>query len=355
MTRYEDTCASLRAAPRTWLVTGAAGFIGSHLVESLLALGQRVVGLDNLATGKRENVAAAERAGVDAQTTPGGAFAFVEADINDREAVDHALRGALQGPPVDFVLHQAALGSVPRSIKDPLTSHRANVDGFLQVLLAARDAGVRRFVYASSSSVYGDHPDLPKVEDRIGQALSPYAATKRINEIYAHTFQVNYQMECTGLRYFNVFGPRQDKDGAYAAVIPLWVGRLLRGERCVINGDGETSRDFCYVKTAVQANLLAATGPSSSTDRVYNVACGARTDLRALFASIRDGLAALEPDASRRAALLAQVPEHGPFRAGDVRHSLADVALAREHLGYEPSHDVHAGLAEALRWYRETA
>jgi UDP-N-acetylglucosamine 4-epimerase len=349
VTRLLDVQMQLRARPRTWLVTGAAGFIGSHLVERLLTLGQRVVGLDNLATGHRKNVDAVAGAGHAA----GGAFAFVEADINDRAAVDHALRGALPGPAVDVVLHQAALGSVPRSLRDPWASHRANVDGFLQLLLAVRDAGVRRFVYASSSSVYGDSPDLPKVEDRIGQVLSPYAATKRIDEIYAHVAQQSYGMECVGLRYFNVFGPRQDRDGAYAAVIPVWVARLLRGEPCVIHGDGETSRDFCYVDNAVQANLLAAVAPASATDRVYNVACGDRTELRRLFALLRDGLAALEPDPARRAALQAQQAEHGPFRAGDVRHSLADISLARTHLGYEPSHDVAAGLREALRWYRE--
>jgi UDP-N-acetylglucosamine 4-epimerase len=353
MSRYDDVRAALRATPRTWLVTGAAGFIGSHLVETLLSLGQRVVGLDDFSTGKAENIDAI----APAASSGGGAFSFVRADINDRAAVDRALSTTFG--PVDVVLHQAALGSVPRSIKDPLSSHKANVDGFVNLLWACREAGIQRFVYASSSSVYGDHPDLPKVEDRIGQVLSPYAATKRINEIYAHAFQASYGIQCTGLRYFNVFGPRQDKDGAYAAVIPLWVGRLLRGQGCVINGDGETSRDFCYVKNAVQANLLAATAPSSTTDRVYNVACGARTDLRALFAAIRDGLSDLcaDDDAGRaqRAALLAQQPEHGPFRPGDVRHSLADVSLARDQLGYVPTHDVHAGLFEALRWYREHA
>jgi UDP-N-acetylglucosamine 4-epimerase len=349
MSRYLALCEELRTAPRTWLVTGAAGFIGSHLVETLLGLGQRVVGLDNFATGRRANIEAVQHAGAER----GGAFAFVEADINDAAAVGHALRGALPGAPVDVVLHQAALGSVPRSLKDPWASHRANVDGFLQMLIASRDAGVRRFVYASSSSVYGDSPDLPKTEDRIGQVLSPYAATKRINEIYAHAFQVGYGMECTGLRYFNVFGPRQDREGAYAAVIPVWVARLLRGETCVINGDGETSRDFCYVANAVQANLLAATAPSSTTDRVYNVACGERTELWRLFAHIRDVLMVTEADAAKHTMLSMQTAEFGPFRPGDVRHSLADIKLARTQLGYEPTHNVAAGLGEALQWYRE--
>jgi UDP-N-acetylglucosamine 4-epimerase len=347
MTSFDDACAALRANPRTWLVTGAAGFIGSHLVQTLLGLGQRVVGLDNLSTGKRENI--------DDVATHDGRFAFVLGDINDPQAVSAALKTALPGAPVDVVLHQAALGSVPRSIHDPQASHRANVDGFLAMLLAARDAGIRRFVYASSSSVYGDNAELPKKEDHIGQVISPYAATKRINEIYAHAFQVSYGMECIGLRYFNVFGPRQDKDGPYAAVIPVWVGRLLRSEACTLHGDGETSRDFCYVDNAVQANLLAALAPATSTDRVYNVACGARTNLTTLFAAIRDGLAALESDATKKAQLLAQEPVFGPFRPGDVRHSLADISRAREHLGYAPTHDVHEGLAAALRWYREHA
>jgi UDP-N-acetylglucosamine 4-epimerase len=356
MSVFDDVCAQVRKTPRTWLVTGAAGFIGSHLVEALLHLGQRVVGLDNLATGKRENLAEVMSTGHDR----GGSFVFVEADIQDRVAIDRALTATLG--PVDIVLHQAALGSVPRSIKDPLNTHRTNVDGFLTVLIAARDAAISRFVYASSSSVYGDHPALPKKEDLIGQVLSPYAATKRINEIYAHSFQKSYGLECIGLRYFNVFGPRQDKDGAYAAVIPTWVGRLLRSERCVIHGDGRTSRDFCFVQNVVQANILASLSPSSSTDKTYNIACGRQTTLNTLFSTIRDGLAALEPTetgdhraAARRQALLSQTPDYGPSRTGDVQHSLADISLAREHLGFAPTHDLAAGLTEALRWYREHA
>lgn len=344
MSRYDDVKASLVKDPRTWVVTGAAGFIGSHLVEELLRLNQRVIGLDNFSTGKRENIADVARG------NPG--FTFYEGDINDRGVVDVAVVGA------DYVLHQAALGSVPRSIKDPQATHRANVDGFVTMALGAKDAGVKRFVYASSSSVYGDHPDLPKVEDKIGQALSPYAATKRVDEIYAHAFQLSYGLEFVGLRYFNVFGPRQDKDAAYAAVIPIWVGALLRGRsdpeaRCVINGDGETSRDFCFVKNAVQANLLAATAPYAATDEVYNVACGARTTLTALHALLHEGLteilkatgqAPLSPSSSSG-------PVFGPFRPGDVRHSLADVSKAAKLLGYAPTHDVQQGLAEALSWY----
>ncbi len=338
MTRYDDVKADLEKNPRSWLVTGAAGFIGSHLVEELLALGQRVIGLDNLATGSRDNIADAARGHP--------LFTFHEGDINDRGLVDVAVAG------VDVVLHQAALGSVPRSIQDPQATHRANVDGFVTMLLASKDAGVKRFVYASSSSVYGDHPDLPKVEDKIGQPLSPYAASKRVDEVYAAALQTTYGIECIGLRYFNVFGPRQDKDGPYAAVIPLWVGRLLSGEPCVIHGDGETSRDFCFVKNAVQANILAGVAPSSSVPKheAFNVACGQRTNLATLFALLRDGLVQRgHPE------LATATPTFGPFRPGDVRHSLANVEKAADRLGYAPTHDVAAGLAEALDWYVDHA
>jgi UDP-N-acetylglucosamine 4-epimerase len=337
MSRIVDVSRDLRATPRTWLVTGAAGFIGSHLVETLLGLGQRVVGVDNFATGSRKNL---EAVGVG---RPG--FSFLEGDINDAALMARACAG------VDVVLHQAALGSVPRSLKDPQATHRANVDGFVTTLLAARDAGVKRVVYASSSSVYGDDPNLPKVEDRVGRPLSPYAATKAIDEVYADVFGRSFGLSCIGLRYFNVFGPRQDPNGPYAAVIPVWVSSLLRGEACRINGDGETSRDFCYVANAVQANILAGMAEADAAGRAYNVACGARTTLTALHDLIRDGLAARESDATRRAALLARRPTHGPFRDGDVRHSLADISLARRHLGYEPTHDVAAGLDAALGWY----
>ncbi|MDP2342783.1 MAG: SDR family oxidoreductase [Deltaproteobacteria bacterium] len=347
MSRYDDVKASLVKDPRTWVVTGAAGFIGSHLVEELLRLNQRVIGLDNFATGKRENVADVARGNP--------AFTFYEGDINDRGVVDVAVVGA------DYVLHQAALGSVPRSIKDPLGTHRANVDGFVTTALAAKDARVKRFVYASSSSVYGDHPDLPKLEDKIGQVLSPYAATKRVNEVYAHAFQVSYGLECIGLRYFNVFGPRQDKDAAYAAVIPIWVGAMLRGEPCVINGDGDTSRDFCFVKNAVQANLLAATAPYAASDEVYNVACGARTTLSALHALLHAGLEQLAPGPAggwrtgRGTKVSSSAPTFGPFRDGDVRHSLADIGKAARLLGYAPTHDVQQGIDEALSWYVSAA
>lgn len=338
---YDDLQTRLRERPATWLVTGAAGFIGSHLVEHLLLLGQNVVGLDDFSTGRRANLNQVQAA-VGAHW---GRFTLYAGDVADADLCRRALAG------VDYVLHEAALGSVPRSIEDPLGAHRANVDGFLTLLVAARDAGVSRFVYASSSSVYGDHPDQPKIEHAIGEPLSPYALTKAIDEQYAHLFARVYGFPCVGLRYFNVFGPRQDPNGAYAAVIPRWADTLLRGEPCTINGDGETSRDFCYVANVVQANLLAATTTNpQALDRVYNIAVGERTTLDELFVMIRDGLAALEPG---NAALVDAEPLYGPFRAGDVRHSLADISLARQLLAYAPTHTTTEGMRETLAWYLE--
>jgi len=323
-------------APRTWLVTGAAGFIGSNLAEALLRLGQRVVGFDNFATGYRHNVEAVREAvGEEAAAR----FRFVEGDVRDLAAC----RAVCEG--VDLVLHQAALGSVPRSIEDPLATHAVNVDGFVHMLVAARDAGVGRFVYASSSSVYGDHPGLPKVEAEVGTPLSPYAVSKRTNELYARTFQDHYGLETVGLRYFNVFGRRQDPEGAYAAVIPKWIGQLLGGERPVIHGDGETSRDFCYIANVVQANLRAALAPAAATNAVYNIAYGDRTTLNELYAAI------VATMAGQRPGLDLPEPAYGPFRPGDIRHSLADVSAARERLGYAPTHSAQAGLEEAIAWY----
>ena len=330
MSAYQDLQTHLRTNPRTWLVTGAAGFIGSHLCERLLDLGQRVIALDNFATGHRSNL---EEVGLDR-------LEFIEGDIRRPEDCARACRE------VDYVLHQAALGSVPRSIADPLQSHEANVTGFLNMLIAARDAGVRRFVYASSSSVYGDHPGLPKVEQETGRPLSPYATTKAANELYARNFQDLYDLEVCGLRYFNVFGPRQDPEGAYAAVIPRWIGRIRAGETCRINGDGETSRDFCFIDNTVQANLLAATAQGENvTGEAYNVACEARTTLNELYSMIRGEIARISPD------LVTHDAEHGPERPGDVRHSLADVSKARERLGYEPEIDVATGLARTVEWF----
>jgi UDP-N-acetylglucosamine 4-epimerase len=334
---FAALAAQLRARPRRWLVTGAAGFIGSHLVEHLLKLDQEVVGLDNLATGRRENLADVLALVSPAQA---GRFQFVEGDIRDPETCARACAGA------ELVLHQAALGSVPRSIKDPLTTHDVNVTGFLRVLAAARDAGIRRVVYASSSSVYGDHPALPKVEENIGNPLSPYAVSKLADELYGGAFGRCYGLEPVGLRYFNVFGPRQDPNGPYAAVIPLWFAGLLGRGELVINGDGETSRDFCFVENVVQANLLAATADRAATaGQVFNVAFGERTTLNQLFALIRDRVALVRP-AARDVG-----PTYRDFRPGDVRHSLADVGKARRLLGYAPEYSVREGLDRAAAWY----
>jgi UDP-N-acetylglucosamine 4-epimerase len=315
-----------------WLVTGAAGFIGSHCAEALLKLGQHVVGLDNFATGKRDNLEALQAAAGDAA----GRFRFVEADIRDADAVKAAMGG------VRYVLHQAALGSVPRSIADPMATHTANVDGTLNVFLAASELGVTRVVYASSSSVYGDDPELPKVEGRTGQPLSPYAASKAMDEIYAGVLARTHQLQAVGLRYFNVVGPRQDPEGPYAAVVPRWLDALRSGTQPLIFGDGETSRDFCPVQNVVQANLLAATRPQDLSGRVYNVALGGRTSLNELFAILRDGMAA------RGVPCSAVEPEYREFREGDVRHSMADISAARADLGFEPDTDLATGLATAI-------
>ncbi len=335
-TRYQTVRADLVAAPRTWLVTGAAGFIGSNIVQELLELGQAVVGFDNFSTGYQANLD--EAVAVTAGSS--GGFRFVEGDIRDLDACRVACEG------VDYVLHQAALASVPRSIADPVSSTQVNVDGFLNVLVAARDAGARRVVYASSSSVYGDARTIPQVEDKTGQVLSPYAATKATNELFATVFQGTYGLQTVGLRYFNVFGRRQDPNGAYAAVIPRWVAQLLNGVPCQIFGDGETSRDFCFVANAVQANLLAATVPEdSATRQAYNVACGQETSLNELYRMIRAGLTAYQPSVQNAEVV------HEPARQGDIRRSLADIGKARRGLGYEPTHQAAAGLQEALNWY----
>jgi UDP-N-acetylglucosamine 4-epimerase len=337
---YGAVRAALAAHPRRWLVTGSAGFIGSHLLQTLLELGQTVVSLDNFATGKQANLDEVRALVGEAAWAR---HRFIEGDIVDPATCQHACAG------VDVVLHQAALGSVPRSIDHPLATHAANATGFLNMLVAARDAKAR-FVYAASSSTYGDHPGLPKVEDVIGRPLSPYAVTKALNELYAAVFSRTYGMHTVGLRYFNVFGPRQDPDGAYAAVIPRWAAAMLRGERCVINGDGQTSRDFCFVANAVQANLLAATAEApEALDTVYNVAVGERTTLEQLHEALAEALRGVRPE------LAVAAPRRGEFRAGDVRHSLADVSRARSRLGYEPTHAVREGLAEAAGWYAAQA
>lgn len=332
---YERLKRELLAQPRKWLVTGGAGFIGSNLVETLLVLNQEVVCLDNLSTGYERNLDEVRQV---VGSKKWERFRFVEGDIRDARACCDALDG------VSHVLHQAALGSVPRSLTDPLTSNDVNISGFLNMLVAARDARVESFVYAASSSTYGDHQALPKIEDQIGSPLSPYAVTKFVNELYADVFLRAYGFRATGLRYFNVFGRRQDPDGAYAAVIPKWTAALLKGDTVHINGDGKTSRDFCYVDNAVQANICAALADEAAQGQVYNVAVGDRLDLNGLHESLRAALAELGISTNGH-------PNYRDFRQGDVRHSQADISKARRLIGYEPSHRVQEGLIEAMPWY----
>ena len=337
MGAFDALKTQLQAAPKTWLITGVAGFIGSNLLEALLKLDQRVVGLDNFATGHQKNLDQVQASVSPAQWTR---FSFQRGDIRDPGHCHAACEGA------DYVLHQAALGSVPRSLEDPLSTHAANNTGFINMLVAARDAEAKRFVYAASSSTYGDHPGLPKVEDVIGKPLSPYAVTKLVNELYADVFGRCYGMESIGLRYFNIFGRRQDPNGAYAAVVPKWVSSMIRNEPVYINGDGETSRDFCYIDNVIQVNLLAATSAHpEAANQVYNVAVGDRTSLNQLYEAIRANLAAKFPH------LADAKPVYRDFRAGDVRHSLADIGKAQTRLGYAPTHRIHEGLAEAMAWY----
>lgn len=336
MTPYQQLLQDLPRAPKTWLITGVAGFIGSNLLETLLTLDQTVVGLDNFATGHQRNLDEVRSVVTREQWAR---FAFLKGDIRELEDCRRACNG------VDYVLHEAALGSVPRSLADPITSNATNIDGFLNMLVAARDEGVKSFVYAASSSTYGDHPGLPKVEDTIGKPLSPYAVTKYVNELYADVFARSYGFTTIGLRYFNVFGRRQDPDGAYAAVIPKWTAALLKGDTVYINGDGETSRDFCYVANAVQANILAATTSNpEARNQVYNVAVGDRTTLNTLFLMLRNNL--LTHDVSPNVR-----PTYREFRAGDVRHSQAATEKAQSLLGYAPSHTLEQGIAEAVDWY----
>ena len=332
-----DIAQQLASRERHWLLTGSAGFIGSHLLEALLRGGQRVTSLDNFSTGHQANLDAVRRAvGEAAWVRP----QFIRGDITEAATCLQACAG------VDLVLHQAALGSVPRSLTDPLATHAANATGFLNLLDAARRTGVQRFVYAASSSTYGDSPGLPKIEHTIGRPLSPYAVTKYLNELYADVYSRCYGIETMGLRYFNIFGPRQDPNGPYAAVIPLWAAQMLRGQPCGINGDGDTSRDFCFVANAVQANLRAALADDAAAlNQVYNVAVGQRTTLLQLHGLLAAALTRLNP------ALRVAPPVKGQFREGDVRHSLADIGKAASLLGYSPSHDVRAGLEDAASWY----
>lgn len=336
MTRYESLLQELPQAPRAWLVTGVAGFIGSNLLETLLKLDQRVVGLDNFSTGHQRNLDEVQSLVTSEQWAR---FSFLQGDIRNLDDCRRACEG------VDYVLHQAALGSVPRSISDPITTNAANIDGFLNMLVAARDAEVKSFIYAASSSTYGDHPGLPKVENTIGKPLSPYAVTKYVNEIYAEVFARTYGFTTIGLRYFNVFGKRQDPEGAYAAVIPKWTAAMIKNEELFVNGDGKTSRDFCFIENTVQANLLAATTvDEASRNQIYNIAVSGRTDLNELFFAIRAALAENGVSYERE-------PTYRSFRAGDVRHSQADIKKARSLIGYSPKYNIYDGILKAMPWY----
>jgi UDP-N-acetylglucosamine 4-epimerase len=337
MSAYETLKSQLLSNQHIWLITGAAGFIGSNLLEALLQLNQKVVGLDNFSTGHQRNLDEVQSIVTPAQWQN---FRFIPADISNLASCQAACTG------VDYVLHQAALGSVPRSVDDPVTTNATNVSGFLNMLVASRNSKVKRFVYAASSSTYGDHPGLPKVEDHIGKPLSPYAVTKYVNELYANVFGKTYGLESIGLRYFNVFGPRQDPEGAYAAVIPKWVASMIKGEPVYINGDGETSRDFCYIPNVVQANLLAAiTQNTEAVNQVFNIAVGGRTTLNELYAHLKQNLISLCPHLKDAQAVYRE------FRAGDVRHSLASIDKARQILGYTPTQTLGQGVVLAMPWY----
>ena len=337
-TRYEQVQQDLKSNPQTWLITGVAGFIGSNLLEILLGLNQTVIGLDNFATGHKHNL---DEVQSEVSSAQWARFTFIEGDIRNLDDCKKAVHG------VDYVLHQAALGSVPRSIEDPITTNQANIDGFLNMLVAAKDEGVASFTYAASSSTYGDHPALPKVEDKIGKPLSPYAVTKYVNELYADVFARTYGFNTVGLRYFNVFGKRQDPNGAYAAVIPKWTAAMIRGDDVFINGDGETSRDFCFIENVVQINLLAATAKAQATNQVYNVALGDRTTLNTLFDALKTALAQCGVE-------YGTAPVYREFRTGDVRHSQADISKANEQLGYQPAYRIYDGIGKAMPWYVKT-
>jgi UDP-N-acetylglucosamine 4-epimerase len=336
MTSYEAIKVKLQNEPKNWLITGVAGFIGSNLLETLLKLDQKVVGLDSFATGHRHNLDEVKSEVTELQWSN---FSFVEGDIRDYNTCEKTLSG------VDYVLHQAALGSVPRSIADPVTTNAANISGFLNMLQASKEAKVSSFTYAASSSTYGDHPALPKVEENIGNPLSPYAVTKYVNELYAGVYAKTYGFKTIGLRYFNVFGKRQDPNGAYAAVIPKWTAAMIQGEEVFINGDGETSRDFCFIENTVQMNILAATAKEDAKDEVYNVAVGDRTTLNDLYTSIAKALE--ENDIA-----ITKQPSYRDFRAGDVLHSQADTSKAEKKLGYQPEFRILGGISKAMPWYK---
>lgn len=335
MSAYETLQVNLKAQPKTWLITGVAGFIGSNLLEKLLLLNQNVVGLDNFATGHKHNL---DEVRLSVEKTQWSRFKFVEGDIRDIETCQKVVEG------VDYVLHQAALGSVPRSIADPITTNEVNIGGFLNMLEASKTENVQSFTYAASSSTYGDHPALPKLEENIGNPLSPYAVTKYVNELYAGVYAKTYGFKTIGLRYFNVFGKRQDPNGAYAAVIPKWTSAMIKGEDVYINGDGETSRDFCFINNVVQMNILAAAAQEEAKDEVYNVAVGDRTTLNDLYYAIQTALQA-------NGVKVIGKPVYKDFRPGDVRHSQADINKAVSKLGYKYTHRILDGVSEAMPWY----
>lgn len=341
MTRYQNVKQQLISTPKTWLITGCAGFIGSNLLETLLLLNQKVIGLDNFSTGHQHNL---DEVQTQVSVEQWQSFTFIEGDIRSIEDCNKAV--GTVGNKVDYILHQAALGSVPRSIVDPILTNSANITGFLNMLVAAKEAKVTSFVYAASSSTYGDHPALPKIEEHIGKPLSPYAVTKYVNELYADVFNKTYGLNTTGLRYFNVFGKRQDPEGAYAAVIPKWTAAMIENQDVFVNGDGETSRDFCFIENAVQANILAATAPDNGKNQVYNVALGDRTTLNTLFTSLKIALK------SNGINYIKSV-EYRDFRAGDVRHSQADISKAKSMLGFEPEFKIQQGIDKAMPWYVE--
>ena len=361
MSRYKELQQHLKQNQYTWLITGVAGFIGSNLLEKILILNQKVIGLDNFETGYQHNIDQAIENAIKQhpllERGKDGAgvknFHFIKGDIRNLECCQKAMtfpltlerEGRGEGMKVDYVLHQAALGSVPRSIEDPIRTNKTNIDGFLNMLVTSRDAKVKRFVYAASSSTYGDHPDLPKVEDKIGNPLSPYAVTKLVNELYAQVFAKTYNFNTIGLRYFNIFGKRQDPNGPYAAVIPKWTEALIKGKELFINGDGETSRDFCYIENTIQMNLLAATTENpEATNQIYNVAHNQRTSLNELYRLIKERVA-------ERCTPPTDNLSHRDFRAGDVRHSQADITKAQALLNYQPIQDIKQGLDEAMDWY----
>jgi UDP-N-acetylglucosamine 4-epimerase len=335
MSRFDEIKKQLSQDPKTWLITGVAGFIGSNLLEALLLLDQKVVGLDNFATGHHRNLDEVQELVSEVQWQN---FGFIEGDIRDYDTCEKAVSN------IDFVLHQAALGSVPRSIAEPIISNAANITGFLNMLTAAKNEKVKSFTYAASSSTYGDHPQLPKVEDNIGNPLSPYAVTKYVNELYAGVFKKSYDFDSIGLRYFNVFGKRQDPDGDYAAVIPKWTAALINGDDLFINGDGETSRDFCFIDNTVQANILAATASNDGLNQIYNVALGDRTTLNQLYLNIKTALAKNKID-------YIKAPIYREFRVGDVKHSQADISKIKDKLGYNPMYKIEQGIQAAMPWY----